>query len=351
MRILSIGTDRKLFEAGSAARERQLAYAKELGHLDVIVFTRGETCAAFSDGVLAVHPTRSASRLTYGFGAWRIARSLTRPELVTVQDPFETGLIGLCVARRFGVPLHVQVHTDFTSAAFRRLSLVNQIRSHIAWFVLRRAARVRVILSRTKDDLIAAGITAPIEVLPIFVDTERYASLMREKHPRWKIDALYIGRLEREKHPCLALDAVAAARKAGHDIGLTVVGEGSELEMLKQKARDAGLESRVEFVGWQQDISRYLARADVVLVPSRYEGYGLVIVEALAAGVPVIATDVGVAREAGAIVAPERHFTATLLQWLADGPRNASLVSYPYRDFDDYVARWCADVQATSKAV
>lgn len=351
MRVLSIGTDRKIFEKGSPARMRQLAYAQKLGELDVVVLSRGESLAQFSEQTLSVYPTRSTWRLTYGLGARRIARSLRRPDVVTVQDPFETGLIGLRIARMLGVPLHVQVHTDLTSPAFRRHSLMNRIRYHIAWYVLRRASRVRVILARTKDELVAAGITASIEVLPIFVDTQRYASLPREKHPRWKIDALYIGRLEPEKHPCLALDAVAAARTAGHDIGLTIVGEGSEHESLIQRVKHAGIESRVEFVGWQHDIGRYLARADVVLVPSRYEGYGLVIVEALAAGVPVIATDVGVAREAGAIVSSERQFIPTFLKWLADGPRSASLADYPYADFDEYVSRWCADVQATANAV
>lgn len=352
MRVLSIGTDRKLFEEGSVARTRQESYAAQLGNLDVIVFTKDRPLSAdVKTSSVAIYATRSWSRLSYGWGAWRIAMRLQKPDVVTVQDPFETGLIGLCIARRLGVPLHVQVHTDFAHRAFRRHSLLNRIRYHCAWFVLRRAARVRVILQRTKDELVAGGILAPITVLPIFVDTARISSVAREKHPKWKIDALYLGRLEPEKHPCLALDAVAVARKAGHDIGLTVVGEGSELALLKEKARTHGMESRVEFVGWRKDITPYLAKADVVLVPSRYEGYGLVIVEALAAGVPVLATDVGVAREAGAIVTSAPEFAHTLVQWLADGPRSASLTGYPYASFDDYVQRWCQDVRVAADAV
>ena len=330
---------------------RQETYARTIGALDIIIFSRGSVFKHVVGEHFSVTPTRSWSRLTYCLGAWRIAKRLPRPDVVTVQDPFETGLIGLLIARLLGVPLHVQVHTDFVGRAFRRHSLLNRLRYHLAWFVLRRATRVRVILQRTKDELVAAGVTAPITVLPIFVDTERFASLPREKHPKWKIDALFIGRLEPEKHPCLTLDAVAAARTAGHDIGLTIVGVGSELEFLKKKARELGIESRTEFMGKQNDVGRFLAKADVVLVPSRYEGYGLVIVEALAAGVPVIATDVGVAREAGAIVATEHEFSQTLLAWVADGPRTASLAGYPYSHFDEYVRRWCADVQSAAKAV
>lgn len=346
MRVLALGTDRKILEEGGLARARQEAYARAVGNLDIIIFSRGRARQAHRGEHLSATPTRSLFRAFFGLDAWRIARRLPRPDVVTVQDPFETGLIGLCIARALGVPLHVQVHTDFTARAFRDHSVTNRVRVHIAWFVLRRAARIRVILERTREELFAAGISAPTTVLPIFVDTARYGALVREKHPRWKIDALFIGRLESEKHPCLALDAVAAARKAGHDIGLTIVGEGSEHAALVERARSAGVADRVEFMGWRTDILPFLARAEVLLVPSRYEGYGLVIVEALAAGVPVIATDVGVAREAGAIVVSEETFSQALIDWIERGPRTASLESYPYVSFDEYVEKWCADISA-----
>lgn len=348
-RVLSLGTDRKLLEDGSAVRARQEAYARCLGALDCIVFSRETALVGRTDGSLSVTPTSSRSRLLYGYDAWRLARRLPRPDVVTVQDPFETGLIGLVIARMRRVPLHVQVHTDFTAVAFKRHSLVNRVRYHLAWIVLRRAARVRVILERTKDELVRRGIRTTISILPVFVDVARLAAIAREKHPRFKISALYVGRLEPEKHPCLAIDAVAHVRASGHDIGLTIAGEGSELAFLKEKVRAAGLEGRVEFVGFQRDIAPFLSKADVVLVPSRYEGYGLVIVESLAAGVPVIATDVGVAREAGAIVTDERYFAETLLAWLSDGPRSASLTGYPYASFDEYVEKWCGDVRSAAQ--
>lgn len=351
MRVLSLGTDRSVFDAASAARARQERYAAELGHLDAIVFSRRGTLRGFAGEHFSATPTLSRSRLLYLFDAWRIAKSLPAPDAITAQDPFETGLAALFIAWQLSVPLHVQVHTDFTAPAYRRHSLLNRIRYSLAWFVLRRAARVRVILQRTKDELEAGDISAPITVLPIFVDTARFGGIAREKHPRWKIDALYVGRLEPEKHPCLALDAIAAARRAGHDIGLTVVGEGSEREILARKAREMKLEARVEFIGARRDIRPYLAKADVVLVPSRYEGYGLVIVEALAAGIPVIATDVGIAREAGAIVAADKDFPAALLEWIVNGPRSASLAAYPYADEGEYVHRWCEDVAATKEEV
>src|SRR3989344_1421965 len=152
MRVLSIGTDRNLFEEGSASRTRHEAYTQQLGALDIIVFANGDRELAHS-GALSVIPTNSVSRLLYGFDALRIARKLPKPDVVTVQDPFETGIIGWLIARRLNVSLHVQIHTDFLSPEYARLSTLNRMRVWIAGFVLRRAARVRVVSERVKKTI------------------------------------------------------------------------------------------------------------------------------------------------------------------------------------------------------
>lgn len=348
MRILSIGTDRKLFEDGSLVRERQIAYAEKLGNIDTIVFTR-DAHTIFRYGTLSVTPTNSSSRLLYGWDAWKIAKDLPKPDLVTTQDPFETGLIALFVARRLNVPLHVQVHTDFTSREYPRHSLLNWLRRRIAWFVLRRATRIRVILQRTADDIRAHGIKAPVTVLPIFVDTARFASLPRSKHPRWKIALLCVGRFEKEKRFELAIAALALARSKGHDVGLILVGDGRERQRYYRYAQRLRVADRLEIVGWQNDLTKFYSEADVVLVPSRYEGYGLVIVEALSARIPVIATGVGVAREAGAIVVSPKEFPKAVVQWIENGPRAASLAAQPYLDIEDYINQYCTDILSTKK--
>jgi glycosyltransferase involved in cell wall biosynthesis len=237
----------------------------------------------------------------------------------------------------------VQVHTDFLSPHFGN-TIRNKIRKWIALFVLRRSARIRVILERTKDDLRAKGISGPITVLPIYVPIDRFEHLPRLKHPRWKINSLFVGRLENEKRPELALESVAHARKAGHDIGLTVVGSGRMQDVLREKAKQLAITDRVEFLGWQRDIAPYLQRADIFLCPSRFEGYGLAIIEALAAGVPVLATDVGIAREAGAMVVSLPNFKEEFVRWIESGPRTASLAHRPYVSQEEYVLKYCEDI-------
>ena len=347
MRVLAIGTDRKLFEEGSLVRGRQESYAKRLGALDIIVFTKGVFFQRSEFGAVSVMPTNSRFKILYGLDAWRIAQDLPTPDVVTSQDPFETGLVALFIARRLKVPLHVQVHTDFLSREYVRASFMHWVRSKIAWFVLRRATRVRTILQRTADELRQGGITVPISVLPIFVDTERFAAIPRSKHPRWKIALLCVGRFEKEKRFEIAIDSLAAARSEGHDVGLTIVGEGSLRSTLYSYAQRLQVADRLELVGWKNDLATHYSEADIVLVTSKYEGYGLVIVEALAAGISVLATDVGVAREAGAMVVSAQEFSQALVRWIENGPRKAVLAQKPYRDLEEYVKSYGEDIAYT----
>jgi glycosyltransferase involved in cell wall biosynthesis len=349
MRLLSIGTDRKLFEQGCLVRGRQESYARHLGAIDTIVFTRGEQFQTTAFGSVTVYPTRSWSKILYGWDAWRIAANRDVPDVITTQDPFETGLVALYISWRLGVPLHVQVHTDFTSREFAHASFANWVRSKIAWFVLGRASRIRTILERTTDAIRGGGVTAPISTLPIFVDVERLAAIPRKKHPKWKIALLAIGRFEKEKRFEIAIDALAAARAKGHDVGLTLVGDGSLRAWYYQYAQRLRVADRLEVVGWKNDLDRHYSEADIVIVPSLYEGYGLVIIEALAAGIPVLSTNVGVAKEAGAMVVSADKFPQALVQWIENGPRQATLAHVPYKDLEEYVKLYCEDIEAIKK--
>lgn len=230
-------------------------------------------------------------------------------DVVTAQDPFWRGLFALNAARRLKARSNVQMHTDLSAQSFFRRTL--------ARYVLRRADSVRVVSARLKVQVERMGVRARIHVLPIFVDTAPFERLERTAHPQKTI--LWIGRFEAEKDPLGAIDTLSAIRSKGIDAKLVMLGKGSLEPALRLHAK--GLP--VEFPGWRPP-APYLAEADVVLCTSLHESYGASIIEALSAGVPVVAPDVGVAKEAGARVVP-RGALAEVAAQLLEAPERGTL--------------------------
>lgn len=354
MRVLQISSDRSkrgVLYHGTPAFKRQEAYARQFGNLDIVGFSlKNDGAGTIEAGALRIYPTGSSSRILYGWDAFRIARKLPKPDIVSVQDPFETGLIGWWIARRFGAPLHAQVHTDFLSPEYAKLSLVNRFRIFIAGFVLRRASRVRVVSERIRLGIETRyTLRTPITVLPIFVDIEHFRwrlpdEMLATRFQQFSARVLIVSRLEPEK------DVGAAVRVFGEyapeSACLIVIGNGSMRESLEKLSESLHIRGRIFFED-AEDVASYYKLADVVLLTSKYEGYGLAIVEALAAGKPVISTDVGAARELGAIVASSfEELGERMVDWFKGGLRKALLHAYPYKNFEEYVRAYCDDVAA-----
>jgi glycosyltransferase involved in cell wall biosynthesis len=98
--------------------------------------------------------------------------------------------------------------------------------------------------------------------------------------------ALALGRLHRNKGFDLLLDAVAQVPR----LHLWLAGEGEERAALEARAAQLGIDTRVTFLGWRDDVAALLAAADMLVSSSRHEPLGNVVIEAWAAGVPVVAS-------------------------------------------------------------
>ena len=102
---------------------------------------------------------------------------------------------------------------------------------------------------------------------------------------------IYIGRLSPEKNIGLILKAVA--RVAELDWSLQIIGDGEEREALKKLAEDLGIQKQVQFSGWVDEPWKGVTEAAALVLSSYYEGVPLVILEALARGIPVLSSAVG----------------------------------------------------------
>jgi glycosyltransferase involved in cell wall biosynthesis len=107
----------------------------------------------------------------------------------------------------------------------------------------------------------------------------------------------YVGRLVPIKHVDLLVRACARAFAASPLGQLLVVGDGECRSVLERLASESGLDGRVIFTGWRTDLGAVYAAADLVALTSRNEGTPVALIEALAAGRPVVATDVGGVRD------------------------------------------------------
>lgn len=330
LHVLMISTDRSIFLSGSDAHTRMREYAALAKTVHIIVFTRRKEngIADFQNTEVAsnctAYPTNSLSRWLYIFDAYFLAKRLFLPSmdtvvdadteliqdippvnLITAQDPFETGIVGLLIARKLRRPLHLQVHTDLFAPAFRRGSFLNSLRVKIAKFLFKRHADIRVVSERIKTSIFneikfPLSQSPRITVLPVFVNTERFINTppsfdLHEQYPGFDLLVLVVARLEKEKN---VLRAVQLAEEVNKDkaklaVGLVIVGSGSEEAMLKNYVEHAGISDRVFFCGWQSDLVSYYKTADVLLVTSEYEGYPRMFVEAAASGCPILTPDIG----------------------------------------------------------
>ena len=307
MKILSVGSDNNLFKEGSAVALRQIDYGKQVEKLYIVNFCLLSSYyqnIKLSENVY-VYPTRSLFKLLYSSDAFLIARKLQKPDLVVAQDPFEAGLGAFFIASYFDVPFQIQIHTDLFSPYFAQTSYLNKLRLYIAKFLLKRAGGIRVVSERIKKSLLATGLEINednIDVLPIWVDTAKIKSApiahdLHKKYSQFERIILMASRLTREKNIILAIEAMAVLVKKYARLGLIIVGDGPEKNNIEHSIESFNLENNVIIEEWNNDLSSYYKTADIFLLTSNFEGYGMTVIEALSAGTPVVMSDVGCAGE------------------------------------------------------
>ncbi len=135
-----------------------------------------------------------------------------------------------------------------------------------------------------------------IEVIPNGVDVDLFSpgpGTLTGDWPGPGLRLLSVGRLHPQKGHAVLLDALAQLRAQGPEASLLIVGEGSIQGQLKERIRRLGLSAVVRLGGRREDIRDLLRSADLFVFPSLYEAVGIALLEAMACGRPVVASDTG----------------------------------------------------------
>lgn len=185
----------------------------------------------------------------------------------------------------------------------------------IEWLLLRRFDAIVTVSPSMNGEVERHGLGRKLITIINGIDTDRFApqhSGMGRAH--WGFDERdfvfgVIARLSAEKGHQVLLDAFARVARDDPRARLLIVGDGPEHDSLVGLTRRLGMDTRVVFAGTQTQIERLLHDIDCYVSPSLTEGMPMVVLEAMASGLPIVATDVGnlrqmLAPDAGVLVPP-----------------------------------------------
>ena len=194
---------------------------------------------------------------------------------------YKSAVVAMLASARAGIPWVATRHGHaFESPSLRLYGIVERL-------ALRHAAAVFAV----SDSLAAELRTRPgVRLVPNAVPAPDSPPRGRVAFPRRMIA---VGRFEPEKGFDLLLDALPSCLDSVRDLSLTVIGEGSQRRQLIECAARLGLGGSVSFEGWRTDITSALDRAELIVVPSRRDNQPLVLLEAMARGLPAVVTAVG----------------------------------------------------------
>jgi len=263
-------------------------YATERGVTPIIIPTLGRE----------LHPIRDIATL---WKLYRLLRQL-KPDVVATHTA-KAGFVGRVAAWLAGAPVivhtyHGHVFHGYFSPAKTRLFLL------LERFAARLSDAIIALTPGQRDDLVNVYHIAPagkFTVMGYGLDLSAFAAAQRRSRAfrrAWGVtdDApliTIVGRLAPVKNHALFLQAAATVREALPAARFAIVGDGELRAELEAQVDALGLRDAVFFTGWQKDVTPVYADSDVLVISSVNEGTPFTVIEAMAAGCPVVSTAVG----------------------------------------------------------
>lgn len=345
--VVMISRDVAIADRTSEVFARHVTYSAHVRKLYVVVLSPFRLFRPLRHGALTVYPWWYIMGLFIVPSYWGVTT-------ISCQDPLYAGLIGYVLTLRARARLHIQVHGDYLGNKYwLGHAIRNTAWQRIARALLRRADKIRVVSARIQRHLVTLGVEATkIVVLPIFHDSGESRGEARDIH-KDKI-VLFAGRFSWEKNCSWLIRSWARVQADYPEWKLVMIGDGPEHGSLLKQCKDLDIQDRVQWHGWQHDMAPWYERATLFVLPSFFEGWGRVALEAMEKRCAVIMSDVGLAgevvknQENGIVVSLEHEESlAQALRALMDDPHytealalTGALTAARYARTDDYFKRW-----------
>ena len=226
----------------------------------------------------------------------KLLREFLRREKISLVHShlYHANYYGRMAAFREGIPAVCTIHNTYARPKVHR-RLINR-------WLARRTARIIAVSGPVRDDIIRYDGVDPskVVVIPNGVDPGTFDIPLTRVEAREKIGIPAehfligtVGRLEEQKGLQYLVDAVRMLREDGKQAFLLVAGSGREEARLREQATRDGIEDAVFFVGTRRDVPELYRAMDVFALSSLWEGGPITLLEAMASGLPVVATPVG----------------------------------------------------------
>jgi glycosyltransferase involved in cell wall biosynthesis len=231
-----------------------------------------------------------------------------KPDVIHSHHPFILGETAADKAEELKLPLVYTFHTRYDEY-LHYMPFAQELAEKVLidWLIkyVEKCQHIITPSESIKQILIEGGVTGPVTAVPTGIDVTPFqqadGQLIREKRD-WGNDIVLIsvGRLGQEKNFTTLIQAVATVITARSHVRLVIIGDGPEEKDLKKLAAKLDITQNVDFTGRIpfEDVPKYLKAADIFCFASVTETQGLVTMEAMAAGLPVVAVDATGTRDA-----------------------------------------------------
>lgn len=265
------------------------------------------------EGNLTIHRLRSRRKkmgqsnpvemISYVLTAlpWILLRLPKRPDVIMSYHSIPSGLVGFPLSILWRVPHIVQFHGgDVPGWLPGVLSTYHRCTLWLNRWVVYQAAAAVAVSDGLRDLAQPSFPKRRLGTLANGVDLDVFRPPAAGRGGRTGPTRLFfVGRVTVQKGVDVLLKALADAAVRALDWHLDLAGDGPQLEEYKAQAADLGITERITFHGWltREQVRPLFDTADVLVLPSRYEGMPIVVLEAMGCGLPVIATDIPGTRE------------------------------------------------------